>query len=342
MNAIFKKKPFIIAEIGQSHHGSFAKLKKIIKLVGSTKVDAIKFQTHFSDQESTLDEPFRSKKNINKKFKNRLDYWKSVEFSQKQWIQISKLVNKRNKIFLSSPFSIKGLKCLIKTKMPAIKIGSGEFFSTDLIKECLKTKLPMIISTGLSNSEEVDKMIKFLKRKRKKFIILQCNSSYPTSFEEIGINYIEEWKKKYRCKVGISIHSDSIYPSITAIVKGADLLEVHVKTKEDKYNPDNSSSISISQLNEICNFRDEYKKLDLKKNIKKKLSTNQLKMRKIFTKSICLKYDRPKNYIIKKTDIIYKKPGYGFKYKDEKYIIGKKLLKKVSSRRILKKKDLKV
>ena len=64
MSIIFKKKPFIIAEIGQSHHGNFAKLRNIVKLVGSTKVDAIKFQTHFSDYESTLDEPFRSKRNI--------------------------------------------------------------------------------------------------------------------------------------------------------------------------------------------------------------------------------------------------------------------------------------
>ena len=59
MIQFLKRKPFIIAEIGQSHHGNFNKLKNIIKLIGSSDVDAIKLQTHFSEYESTYDEPFR-------------------------------------------------------------------------------------------------------------------------------------------------------------------------------------------------------------------------------------------------------------------------------------------
>ena len=342
MTQFLKRKPFIIAEIGQSHHGNFNKLKNIIKLVGSSDVDAIKLQTHFSEHESTYDEPFRNKKNINKKFKTRKDYWKSVEFSDTQWLKISKLVNKQKKIFLSSPFSLKGLNCLLKTNMPAIKIGSGEFFSKDLLQASIKSKLPLIVSTGLSNQVEISKMIKLLKKNKCKFTILQCETSYPTDFKKIGLNYIKCWKKKFKCNVGISIHSSSISPAIASITEGADIIEVHVKTFEDKFNPDNSSSISIKQLNNLCNFRNDYLKFNFKKPKNKKLDKKQLKLKKIFTKSICLKQDRSRNYIIKKSDIVYKKPGYGLKYEHEKFIIGKRLLNKVSSNRILTLKDLKI
>ena len=340
MNFILKKKPFLVAEVGQSHHGNFDTVKEIIKTIGSTKVDAIKFQTHFADSESTFDEPFRSTINIKKNLTSRYKYWESVQFTEKQWIEISKLVKKQNKFFLSSPFSLKGLHCLLKTNMKAIKIGSGEFFSQDLINSCLNTRLPIIISTGLSNISEIKKMIMFLKKKKKKFIILQCNTSYPTKLEEIGVNYIRQWKKKYNCNVGISIHSNLINPSSAAITNGADLIEMHVKINEDEFNPDNSSSITIDQLNQICEFREDFNKLT-SNNVKKKLTNQQEKLKRIFTKSICLKNDKPKNYIIKKRDIIYKKPGYGFGYKDEQFIIGKKLLKKVTSNRILKIKDIK-
>lgn len=76
-------KPFIIAEVAQSHEGKIKNVFKIIDKVSKTGVDAIKFQTHIAEEESTLDEPFR--KNFNFKIKNRYEYWKSVEFSFSQW-----------------------------------------------------------------------------------------------------------------------------------------------------------------------------------------------------------------------------------------------------------------
>ena len=100
---ITKKNPLLIAEIGQSHHGNFKNLIKIVDKISQTDVDAIKFQTHIANSESTLDEPFRNSQNI-KKYKNRFDYWKSVEFSQNQWIKISRYVKKRENFYKFSFF----------------------------------------------------------------------------------------------------------------------------------------------------------------------------------------------------------------------------------------------
>ena len=94
----------IIAEIGQNHNGSLIKAKKLIKLAKKKGADAVKFQTHFASEESTLDEPFRV--SFTKKYKNRYSYWKAMEFTQTQWNKISNFCKKNKITFLSSPFSL--------------------------------------------------------------------------------------------------------------------------------------------------------------------------------------------------------------------------------------------
>ena len=336
-----KNSPFLIAEVGQSHHGSFKKLIKIIDKISGTEVDAIKFQTHIANAESTLDEPFRSIKNIKKKYRNRFDYWKSVEFSFNSWKKISEYVKKKNKFFISSPFSLEGLNLLKKVNVQAIKIGSGEFFSKDLIDESIKSNLPIIISTGLSTYQEIGKIINLLKKRRKNFTILQCHTSYPNKFEEIGINLIDKWKKKFKCPIGISIHSNSISPAIASIVKGADIIEVHVKINEDRFNPDNSSSITIDQLKSICDFRKDYNFLNKPGYNKKILNYEQKKLKSVFTKSLALKSTKPKGYILKKEDLTLKKPGTGIKFSQLKQVVGRMLKNQVSYKRLLKRRDLK-
>ena len=89
-----KFKTFIIAEIGQAHKGKISKVFKYIDAVSTTGADAIKFQTHIAEEESTLDEPFR--KGFNFKIKNRFEYWKSVEFSLNEWKRIKKYAEKKD------------------------------------------------------------------------------------------------------------------------------------------------------------------------------------------------------------------------------------------------------
>ena len=107
-----KNPPFIIAEVGQAHKGSIKKVFKFIDELASTGINAIKFQTHYADPESTLDEKFRVQI---KNFKTRYDYWKSVEFSKDEWLKIKKYSNKKKLIFLSSVFSLKGFNILFFT-----------------------------------------------------------------------------------------------------------------------------------------------------------------------------------------------------------------------------------
>ena len=101
----FKKKTFIVAEIGNNHEGKIVNAYKLIKKAKECGVDAVKFQMHFADEESSLDDKFR--KNFSYKTETRYEYWKRMEFSTEEWQQLYKHAKSKNLIFICSPFQLK-------------------------------------------------------------------------------------------------------------------------------------------------------------------------------------------------------------------------------------------
>ena len=332
-----KSKTYIIAEIAQSHLGNFKKIKNIIDHIAKTGVEFIKFQTHYANEESTLQEPFRKKI---KNFKNRIDYWKKMEFSNSQWRDVKRYCEKKNLVFLSSPFSERAVNMLKELNIAAWKIGSGEFFSDNLINKILATKKPIILSTGLSTLKEVKEKTKYLKRKNNSLILMQCTSLYPCNFKDVGINILDTYKNDLKCFYGLSDHSGSIYPSIFAMAKDASLIEVHVSIEKNLNNPDLQSSISIKELVELVKARDAI--YEMKKNrITKSKLTRKLKLtKKIFTKSCSLKKSKKKGDIIKKNDITFKKPGTGVPEKKAFLFYDKKLNKDLNQNVLLSLNDI--
>lgn len=330
-------KSFLIAEVGQSHGGSLKKIFKIIDKVSSTGVDAIKFQTHIAESESTLDEPFRKKNHL---FKSRYDYWKSMEFSKKEWKKIRLYCNKKKIIFLSSVFSVKSIKLLSSIGLKTWKIGSGEFKSIDIFDYLRKyrRKEPILLSTGLINLSQIKFLYNYL-RKTNPLCIMHCVTKYPSKIESLGLNNIEIFKKKFNCIIGYSDHSGSIYPILYAISKGASVIEFHVKIDEDKSNIDRFSSINLKNLEQIVKANKIFHKLKTYQVNKNNLNNNQKKMIKIFSKSLALNKDLKKNSIITKKDLTLKKPGNGIDPKLLNKIIGKKIKKDKSKMYLLKMSD---
>ena len=327
-----KYPPFIIAEIGQSHQGNLNKALKYINQLSKTGVDAIKFQTHIASEESTLNEPFRVKL---KKFKSRFRYWKSTEFTPNEWRKISNYCNRKKIIFLSSPFSEKAVDLLSNLKMPAWKIASGEFFSKKLIQKIITTRKPLLISTGMSTYKDINELIKRLRFQKIKYLLFQCTSDYPSKKENIGLNVIGEFKKRFKCPAGLSDHSGNLMCLLSAIANGSNIIECHVQLG-NKNNPDFTSSISIKDLKFLIDFKNyffEIKNLDVDKNV---LIKSVKKNKRLFSKSLAPKKNMFKGQIIKSSDLTEKKPGNGIKLSDKRKILGKKLTKDIKFNELFK------
>ncbi len=323
-----------IAEIGQAHDGSLGLAHSYIDGLKNTGVTDIKFQIHIAEAESSNQEKFRKK--FSYQDKTRFDYWKRIEFNKEQWFGIFNHCIKNKLNFVASPFSIEAVNLLKKLGCKTFKIASGEVTNYLMIDELIKQKKEIILSSGLSSFRELDKTVKRIKKNRLNLSILQCTSEYPTNFKSIGLNVIQEMKNRYKVPAGLSDHSGNINTLLAATAVGADLIEFHVTFSKKSFGPDSTSSIEISKVKEMIKSIDYINKCIKYKVDKSKLKINT-KVKKIFSKSLAINKDLPKNYKIKFDDLESKKPGMlGIDAASYKKIIGRKLKKKLKKNSFLK------
>ncbi|MBM3419045.1 MAG: hypothetical protein FJY17_09035 [Bacteroidetes bacterium] len=192
----------IIAEIAQAHEGSIGIAHSYIDALSSCGVDAVKFQTHIAEAESSPFENFRI--NFSFEDKTRFDYWKRMEFSFEQWKRLKVHCDDVGVEFISSPFSCAAVDLLEDVGVQTYKIGSGEITNYLMLAKIAKTGKPIILSSGMSDYKELDSCIDFLKPFGNKLSILQCVTAYPTSPEQWGLSEIPKLKHRYRIPVGYS------------------------------------------------------------------------------------------------------------------------------------------
>ena len=328
LEALSRSETIVIAEIAQAHDGSLGSAHEYIDLIANAGANAVKFQTHIAHAESTIREPWRVKMSTSDK--TRYEYWQRMEFKESEWVELKDHCNSRGLSFLSSPFSIEALDLLNRLGVEVWKLASGEVSNTPLVEAMIKTKKPIILSTGLSTWNELDEVVSLILGSDIDLTVLQCTSEYPCPPELTGLNLIQEYKKKWGCRVGISDHSGTIFPSLAARTLGGSVIEVHITSSRDSKGVDSPSSITPDELKVLVNG---VKFLDIalaNTADKTQLSASAQEMRRIFGRSIVANSDLEIGHLIQKGDLAYKKPGGGLTWKEIGLLIDHKLLKPVS------------
>lgn len=301
---------FVIAEVAQAHDGSLGSAHALIEAVSRTGVNAIKFQTHIADNESTIHEPWRVK--FSYQDNTRFEYWKRMEFTKDQWKGLQHHALEKGLIFLSSPFSMEAFFLLNELGVPAWKVASGEINNLQLLDSMATTGKPILFSSGMSTWSDLDTAVDRIKQSSCPFAVFQCTTSYPCPPEDTGLNIITEIKERYNCIAGLSDHSGTIFPSLAAVALGAKIIEVHVAFSKDCFGPDTSSSLTINELSYLVEGI-RYIEKALSNPINKSFIREEfLKLKKLFGKSVVANRDLHREHIISIEDLSLKKPGYGF------------------------------
>ncbi len=330
---------FIIAEIAQAHDGSLGIAHSYIDAVAKTGADAIKFQTHIAQAESSIHEPFRVK--FSKQDKTRFDYWNRMEFSLEQWQEIKSHCDEVGLEFMSSPFSNEAVDLLEKVGVKRYKVGSGEVNNFLLLEKIAQTRKPVIISSGMSSYEELDATVKFLENRNVEFSILQCTTSYPTNAKQYGLNVIKEFIERYKVPIGFSDHSASTEACIAATALGAELLEFHVVFHKEIFGPDAKSSLTIEETTSLVKAVRTINEA-MNNPIDKSKNDQFSKLKHIFEKSLAINKDCAEGYVLTFSDLEAKKPkGFGIDAKDYEAVIGKALKHPLKKWDFLNLKDLK-
>ena len=206
-------KPFIICELGINHGGSLKVAKKMVDLAYRSGADAIKNQLHFPEHEM-IDEakktiPSNTNKSIYKVIEENL-------MSHNDEKKLKLYVEKKNLIYLSTPFSLQAAKKLNEMVVKAFKIGSGEFNNIPLISEIIKFKKPLILSTGMNNLNSIKSTVELLDKKKVKYALLHCKSEYPADLKNLKLDFISILEKKFKkAIIGYSDHTRGVIPSIS-------------------------------------------------------------------------------------------------------------------------------
>lgn len=323
-NMILKESsPYIIAEIGQAHEGSLGILYSYIDAIAQTGVDAVKFQMHIAEAESSVFEPFRVPFALEDS--TRFDYWKRMGFSLEQWKGIKQQCDRAGLDFICSPFSNLAVDWLEEIGVDSYKIGSGEVNNFLILEKIALTGKSVILSSGMSSYSELDQTVKFLKDRKVNFSILQCTTAYPTQPEEYGLNVIQELKKRYDVPVGFSDHSAKIETCIAATALGASILEFHVVFDRQLFGPDAKASLTVKETKHLVAAIQNIASA-LAHPIAKNNNDAFASLKQIFEKSLAINKNLPKDHLLTFADLEAKKPkGYGIPASSFQEVLGKKL-----------------
>jgi len=323
----------IIAEVAQNHDGSLGLAHAFVDAVADAGADAVKFQTHIAGAESTPAEPWRVPPGSQDA--NRFEYWKRMEFSPEQWQGLKDHADQRGLVFLSSPFSLDAVDLLRRIGVTAWKIASGEVTNQLMLERMAETNLPLILSTGMSRIEELDRVVEWARPWAPAVAILQCTSLYPCPPEKVGVNMIPFFRRRYGTYAGLSDHSGTIFPGLASVALGADVLEVHVTLSREMFGPDVSSSITMTELSQlVAGVRFIERMLEApvdKDHIASELSS----IRQIFSKSIVARENLSAGTVLDERSLCVKKPGGGLAPDQLPEVLGRVLVKDLKADEML-------
>ena len=326
-----KHPPLVIAEVSANHNNSLSSTLKMVDKEAEIGVEAIKFQT-FNLNDMTLKiskGEFLLKNQSIKSWNNRslYDLYSQAQFPYEWHNEVFKRAKSLGLICFSSVFDITSLKLLEKLNVPAYKIASLESLHFPLIESVCKTKKPIIISTGTLNLNEIDKLIKFLKKiECRNYALLHCVSEYPANYKNINLKTISYIKNKYKCIVGFSDHTPGIGAAISSISFGASIVEKHFKNNCESNSLDKDFSLDYENMKLLIKeVKNSWQSIG---SVKKKLSKEE-KISKTYRRSVYAIKDIKKNERFDKDNVKIIRPGFGLMPEYFEAILGMKSSKNI-------------
>ena len=306
------KHTFIIAEAGVNHNG---KLDLALKLCDSAKksgVDAIKFQTWKTENIVTMTTNLASyqESNISNGEISQFEMLKKLELSYHDFVTIKNYCEKIGIIFLSTPDDSESLVFLMKLGIDFIKVGSGEVNNTPFLREIGSTKMPVVLSTGMSNLGEVERAYNTLiEAGTPKISLLHCTSNYPCPMDEVNLTAMITLRDAFKCEVGYSDHTEGIEVSIAAVALGAEIIEKHFTLDKSMEGPDHKASLDPMELAEMVKaIRNIEKAMG---NGVKKANKSEKEIEKVVKKKIVASKNISKGEIFSNLNITVKRSDIG-------------------------------
>lgn len=319
-------KPYIIAELGSNHNGDMVLAKKLIEQARNAGADCIKFQswnaeTIFSkkvyDDNYFLADDYRDRDDFT--LKEIVD---NYSISENQLLDMKKLADEIGIDCTSTPFSKKEVDFVV-TEMNTsfIKVASMDLNNYPFLEYIAKQNLPIVISTGLSSLEEIDKAIQTIENTgNKQICILHCISIYPPKDSQVNLRNIQTLQQLYPYPIGFSDHTIGTSIPLASVALGACLIEKHFTLDKNMPGWDHKVSADFDELTEICS---QSKRINEALGSTRITSQENQEKKNAFRRSIVTTRDIKKGEVFSLNDLDFKRPGEGLAPGEIKYVLGK-------------------
>lgn len=273
---------FVIAEAGVNHNGSLDVAKELVDLAADAGADAVKFQTFSADALALETAELADYQRVSDQdARSQHDLLRGLELSREEFRALRAHCDERGIRFLSTAFDLDGLDFLIdELGIPLVKIASGDLTFAPLLVKAGRSGLPVILSTGMADLEEIARALRFLaaglgqrhgvlepserltesalaraweaRNERIRFdehvTILHCTTEYPAADEHLNLRAMPTIASTFGHRVGYSDHSLGSLASVLAVGLGATVLEKHFTFDVAAEGPDHAASLDPDGL----------------------------------------------------------------------------------------------
>jgi len=325
--------PYVIAEVNSSHNGNPETAKRMIDAAIESGCDCVKFQSWSA--ESLYSRTYYKQNPIAKRFVDKFS------MSPDTLKDMAMYCKEKGIAFSSTPYSKEEVDFLAEECDAAfIKISSMEINNPEFLAYIAKKGLPVVLSTGMGEMEEIRNAVGVIKEAgNKNLILLHCVSIYPAKEETICLNNILGLREAFPdCPIGFSDHTIGDEAAVGAVALGAGIIEKHLTLDKSKIGMDNQMAMEPMQLKELVRkCRSVQKSLGTKERV---LIPEEYEQRKIMRRSIVSAHAIAKGTVLSREDLAFKRPGTGFTPQEIEKLIGRKVTTDIEADILIRKENL--
>jgi len=313
---------FIIAEAGVNHNGDISRALQLVDEAKAAGADAVKFQTFVAENAIS---PGASKADYQKRStgeqESQLEMLKRLELSFADFRKIAQRCEENDIVFLSTPFDFESVDFLHELNVPAFKISSGDVTNHPFLQFVAGKGRPVILSTGMSDLEEVAEAVETLRASNHQIALLQCVTNYPADAAEVNLRAMATLEKEFQLPVGYSDHTLGIEVALAATALGATIIEKHFTLDRRLPGPDHLASLEPAELRAMV---DGIRKIEaaLGDGLKKP-AASEVSNAMVARRSLVAARDIPAGTILTRDTIALKRPGTGLPPKMLTQLIGR-------------------
>jgi N-acetylneuraminate synthase len=239
---------YVIGEIGINHNGDMSITRQLIDVAANAGCQAVKFQKRTPEICVPLDQQSKIRQTPWGEM-TYLEYKHRVEFGHDEYAAIAKYCDERGLQWFASPWDVPSVDFLEEFDVVTHKVASASITDKELLRALAATGKPIILSTGMSEIEEIDEAVEILGTD--KLVILHATSTYPLPAGEANLRTITTLSERYGVPVGYSGHERGLQISLAAVTLGASAVERHITLDRTMWGSDHAASLEPTGLQHL-------------------------------------------------------------------------------------------